>query len=378
MLRWSVVIFAAGWKESEKQVLAPRVRPETFNDQDVLGDCLPAATRARATDETRYSNWDRARLSVVVPIGVIVAVAIVCIVVAVLSSAQRADGVAIQHEQQMLAGALRSRGERVLREVESIATSQSAIDHVRVAFDSKWTGRRIGNWLETFFGHDAIFIFDSNDQPLYGLIRHETVGAGWLHSVRSEISPVLDFMRGRVSTLNDGIRLGGLNQAEGGIHPEAAIIGRFLSRPAIIAAAAIGPIPNIPAARDNHAPILMSVKFINHATLADIASQLNMSDLHIIGDNARLGGNDAVYTATRLRALPGSQSSLALRSCAASFPSSWWRLPVSLCSPRSCWVTCGAPRRRSPPASRACAISPCTTRSAACPTASSSASGWKR
>ena len=35
------------------------------------------------------------RLSVVVPIGVIVAVAIVCVVVAVLSSAQRADDVAL-------------------------------------------------------------------------------------------------------------------------------------------------------------------------------------------------------------------------------------------------------------------------------------------
>ena len=59
-----------------------------------------------------------------VPIGVIVAVAIVCIVVAVLSSAQRADEVAIQHEKQLFTRALTNYGERVLREVRSVAASE--------------------------------------------------------------------------------------------------------------------------------------------------------------------------------------------------------------------------------------------------------------
>ena len=59
---------------------------------------MPAVARPRAPDTRPYTSWDRARLSVVVPIGVIVAVAIVCIVVAVLSSAQRADIVAVDHE----------------------------------------------------------------------------------------------------------------------------------------------------------------------------------------------------------------------------------------------------------------------------------------
>src|SRR6185436_1868244 len=40
------------------------------------------------------TGWDRTRLGVLVPLGVVVAVAIVCIVVAALTSAQRADEVA--------------------------------------------------------------------------------------------------------------------------------------------------------------------------------------------------------------------------------------------------------------------------------------------
>jgi len=58
---------------------------------------VPAVARPRAPDTRSYTSWDPARLSVVVPIGVIVAVAIVCIVVAVLSCAQRADIVAVDH-----------------------------------------------------------------------------------------------------------------------------------------------------------------------------------------------------------------------------------------------------------------------------------------
>ncbi|MGA7311869.1 MAG: hypothetical protein WBX05_23295, partial [Pseudolabrys sp.] len=65
---------------------------------------MPAVARPRASDVRQYTSWDRARY-VVVPIGVIVAVAIVCIVVAVLSSAQRADVVAIDQEKQLFSRA---------------------------------------------------------------------------------------------------------------------------------------------------------------------------------------------------------------------------------------------------------------------------------
>ena len=82
---------------------------------------MPVSGRPRAHAERNYTSWDRARLSVVVPIGAIVAIAIVCIVVAVLSSAERADEVAIEHEKTLFSRALINHGERVLREVDSVA-----------------------------------------------------------------------------------------------------------------------------------------------------------------------------------------------------------------------------------------------------------------
>ena len=82
----------------------------------------------------RYLGWSHIRLSVVVPIGVIVAVAIVCVVVAVLSSARRADEVALDTERQLFTRALADHGERVLREIESVSTSEIANRRIRLEF----------------------------------------------------------------------------------------------------------------------------------------------------------------------------------------------------------------------------------------------------
>ena len=122
-------------------------------------------------------------MSVVVPIGVIVAVAIVCIVVAVLSSAQRADVVAVDHEKQLFSRALSNYGERVLREVESVASSDGAIQQHSPLVRSRLgqTARR--RWLETYFDHDYVFIFDRKDRMAYSMVGHRPTDAKWLANV---------------------------------------------------------------------------------------------------------------------------------------------------------------------------------------------------
>jgi diguanylate cyclase (GGDEF)-like protein len=244
--------------------------------------------------ERQSTNWDRARLSVVVPIGVIVAVAIVCIVIAVLSSAQRADEVAVEHEKQLLSSALSSYGERVLREVESVATSDAAIQNIRIDFNPDWAKQRVGLWLETFFNHDYIFIFDAQDKPIYSLSGRRALEPAWFEMARPDLRAVLDFMRGRDSTLNGAIRLNETGVSAGGAHPQAAVIRRLLGRPAVVAAVSIGPIADIPPSFDTGAPILMSVKFIDSDVLAGISSQLRMTNLRKV-DPGPVAKDDYVH-----------------------------------------------------------------------------------
>jgi diguanylate cyclase (GGDEF)-like protein len=216
---------------------------------------------------------------VVVPIGVIVAVAIVCIVVAVLSSAQRADVVAVDHERQMFSRALTNYGERVLREAESVASSDGAIQHIRQSFDYDWVNQRVGTWLEAYFDHDYVFVFDRSDRMVYSLVDHRPADAKWLAAARPGLAPVIDFMRGRDQSPPGAIRLNQVNPAEHGAHRQTAVIRRLMGRPAVIAAVVVGPSDSIPASIDGVAPILVSVKFIDDGVLSRIAGQLRLNNL---------------------------------------------------------------------------------------------------
>ncbi len=255
---------------------------------------MPSVARLRGSDERQYSSWDRARLSVVVPIGVIVAVAIVCIVVAVLSSAQRADEVAIERETQLFSNALGNYGERVLREVQSVASSEMAIRSIRGNSDPDGSKQRVGTWLETFYHHDYIFVFDGKDKLTYSLFAHRAVEPTWFEIARPELTALLDYMRGRDPALHDAVRINSASLTEGGAHPQAAVVRRLLGRPAIVAAAAVGPVENIAPALDTAAPIMMSVKFIDSDVLSGIATQLRLTNLRQV-DQQQVAPGDFLY-----------------------------------------------------------------------------------
>ena len=125
-------------------------------------------------------GWNHMRASVVVPIGVIVVVAIVCVVVAVLSSARRADEVALDHERQLFTRSLTNHGERVLREIASVATSEAAVRKIRDVFEPDWVQIYVGLRLQSFFDHDFVFVTDANDRFLYASLGHRSVDPNWL------------------------------------------------------------------------------------------------------------------------------------------------------------------------------------------------------
>ena len=257
---------------------------------------MPAVARPRASDVRQYTSWDRARLSVVVPIGVIVAVAIVCIVVAVLSSAQRADVVAIDQEKQLFSRALANYGERVLREVESVASSEGAKQNIHRSFDADWAKQRVGTWLETYFDHDHIFIFDRNDDLIYSIVGHRPTDTKWLANAPGLIS-VIDYMRGRDPSLRGAIRLNKMVPPDRIAHQQTAVICSLMGRPAVIAAVAVGSGDGMSNSLDGTPPVIMSVKFIDDSTLSSIAAQLRLANLRKIEQDPPPNG-DLAYELT--------------------------------------------------------------------------------
>ena len=80
-----------------------------------------SAVWQRAGSRSKPTGWDRTRLGVLVPLGIVVAVAIVCIVVAALTSAHRADDVALDRERQLLSRAIVNHGEWSLLPAQEVA-----------------------------------------------------------------------------------------------------------------------------------------------------------------------------------------------------------------------------------------------------------------
>jgi sensor domain CHASE-containing protein len=229
-----------------------------------------------------------------VPIGVIVAIAIVCIVVAVLSSAQRADVVAVDHEKQLFSRALSNYGERVLREVESVASSDGAIQHVRRSFDAEWAKQRVGIWLATYFDHDYVFILGPGDELISSTVGHQFADMKWFATARPGLAPVINHMRGRDPSLTTAIRLDRMAQADNAAHRQIAVIRRLIGRPAVIAAAEVGPADGIQASNNNAAPVIVSVKFIDDEVLTRIAAQLRLTNL----ERDPIAANDLAYELT--------------------------------------------------------------------------------
>jgi diguanylate cyclase len=243
--------------------------------------------------ESKGSRWDRVRVNLVVPIGVIVAVAIVCVVLAVLTAAQRADEVSFSREQQQIRQAITNNGERVLHQLESAAATARATAAIRNAFDPEWVERRIA-WLQTYFQHDVVVVVDGSDQITSMSFRAAPEASP--DDMRANIAQALDLLRGRANTLQDHALV--VTRTQDPLHPgrAAALIQRFQNRPAIVAAVAVGTSADLDSSNAD-APIVVSAKFIDEAMLHEIGSDLQILDLHEIKGPARAGGDQSTELA---------------------------------------------------------------------------------
>lgn len=262
----------------------------------VRDDRLHSATRIRGNGERQTSHWDRARFSIVVPIGVIVAVAIVCIVVAVLSSAQRADEVAGEQEEQLFASALLANGKRILREVESVAASDSAVQKIRVEQDRSWIQQRLGHWLTGFFEHDYVFVYTPSDTLSFAQFGKFDSASGWFDAARSDLSPLVAYLRHGDESTGIANHAPALPSKAGNVVRHAVVVQNFTGHPALIAAIAVGPGSNNEAKWVENTPVIVSIRIIDRNLLNAISSQTGLKNLRHIRDDETLPNDSRSYT----------------------------------------------------------------------------------
>ena len=238
----------------------------------------------------KRSRWEKARLSLVLPIGAIVAVAIVCVVVAVLTSARRADEVSAGREQSLLETAIAGKGMRLLRELDSAAATERATSYIRNTYDSQWVSRR-AEWLIDYYNEDVVAVVDGNDRIKYTLFRAPADAAAV--DLGAQIASTLDLLRGRLNAMPEHAVavIAGQDPAKPG--RRTALIQRFMDRPAIVGAVAVGTETDL-AAGNAHAPIVVAVRYIDGAMLKEIGERLQLTNLRKIDAPAPPAGEHAI------------------------------------------------------------------------------------
>jgi diguanylate cyclase (GGDEF)-like protein len=215
-----------------------------------------------------------------VPIGLIVLVALICIVVAVVTSARFADQVAIQHAEELFGNALAARSERMLQELQGAVTMDEAQVRLRRG-DVDWIDHRLAPVLKDQFGHDYVFVVDASDRMIYP----RTIDPTWLERIRPDLGPILGYLRGRLRP-----------EVAAYLRPEPNRLSRphtdprrdgrvqsFSSSLAVVVGLLVAP-PGANAAEiAESTPIVVSVKLVDEGMLADIATRLDLPNLHGVG-----------------------------------------------------------------------------------------------
>jgi diguanylate cyclase len=233
--------------------------------------------------------------SAVIPFGVLVGVAIVCVVVAVLSAANHADEVALETERQRFTSALAGRSERLLREVESVSIPEAAGLRILLNFDPESARNFVGLRLRSIYKHDFVFIADATDRIIDASPDHR-IDPDRLASIRSELKGVLDVVRGRTGSeaTGSGSDHGMLRNF---LRRRVVQIQSFLGDTAIVGAVEVVERDQVRSNAEAGAPVILSVKFIDESILKDIAARRQLPNLRKV-DNKPTGASDYIFSLT--------------------------------------------------------------------------------
>jgi diguanylate cyclase (GGDEF)-like protein len=238
----------------------------------------------------------RKRRSAVAPIVLIIAIAVVCMIVAVQWSAYRADEVALQQERQLFAQAIADRRNRVLRDIESIVSSDNAVIRLWTGFDWSWVHNRAALRLKNYFEHNYVFVVDSSDRFAYAMAGRSSVAVDWFGAATEDLSPVVDAIRGRPGPFKaENIDPPVEDPTTGVRRPaRAARVQMFMGRPAIVAAVTVAPGDKNVFVPAQPPPILITVSYLYDRFLEVVSKRLELPHLRLL-ELASPAANDNVF-----------------------------------------------------------------------------------
>jgi diguanylate cyclase (GGDEF)-like protein len=255
------------------------------------------AVFGRPEEKSKPTGWDRTRLGVVVPLGVVVAVAILCIVVAALTSAHQANQVAFEREKQLLTRAINNHSEWSLRRLQTLAMSASAVDADAIDQMTAQVHQRLGAWFDALLDHDLVVVIDSGDRIVHHQIAKGQAEPGMLGDVMPQLQALIGYLRQRSSVLPERTipividEHSAIANRTGG----AVFLHDVKGNLAVLTAMPIrrGHGDDAPAGKAA-SPLVMTVRIVDNSVLANISDHLQLANLRMIA-NVDVPSQDSIF-----------------------------------------------------------------------------------
>jgi diguanylate cyclase (GGDEF)-like protein len=233
--------------------------------------------------------WDRTRLGVLVPLCVVVAIAIVCIVVAALTSARQANQVAFEREKQLLTRALNNHGEWSLRRLQSVVTSSAAVSADDIDQISAQNALRLTSWLNPLLDHNFVVVMDSRDRIVHRQLGKSQSDPNLLNELSPRLQSMIAYLRGHGSRLPEltTILVGGERLTNRSRIGPAVFLHSINHQLAVVTVVPIlRPQGDESAGRNASPPVTLTVRIIDHKVLGNIADRLQLANLRMLESDA--------------------------------------------------------------------------------------------
>ena len=241
------------------------------------------SVRRSVRKRSNPAGWRRARLGVFVPLGAVVVVAIVCIVVAALTSAQRADDVALKRERDLLTRAIVNHAEWSLRRLKTVVELSTSVAPADIERTPDVAQPRLASWLSALSDHDLVLVVNSSDEIVYMQPGQRSADLRLTKAAILRFRNLVGLLRGNQATSGGALRL--LEDESGTVF--MADVGNRL---ALVTATALGETGAENPTGLRH-PMILTLRTIGQSLLSNISTRLQLADLRLVPRDADPVGN---------------------------------------------------------------------------------------
>ncbi|MBW8284117.1 MAG: EAL domain-containing protein [Rhizobium sp.] len=197
------------------------------------------------------------------------------------------DGVSVARQSEMARHVIGRFRYQIAHDQESVTVWDDAVVNVIGHVDSEkmeWIHSNLGEWMRTYFGHDAAYVVDPQDKPLYVYVAGAAAKPSHYEAVRATVDPMLRDLRaalgrGEEPGLQEGIDSPGLTDF------------RFLNgRPAVVSLKPIisdsGDIEQVAGTESIH----VAIRYLDGPFLKELETKYDFANMHFsLMDEAEFG-----------------------------------------------------------------------------------------